>query len=131
MTDKLNKAHLRGLVTEVSQIGVCERREGCVCGGDTPAVRAGCSYFSKDPLGPKIASALASLIERNLALEEALECDCTQFPLMEAKLIEVANRISGMRGKPPCHPDPIMLSEWVAEINQASLSKLGKATPDA
>jgi hypothetical protein len=26
----------------------CMRPEGCVCGGDTPAVRAGCGYWGRE-----------------------------------------------------------------------------------
>lgn len=70
-----------------------------------------------------LADALVAALEREEKLMEALEADCTSFQAMEAKLIEVANRISGMRGQPPCHPDPVMLSEWVAEINRAALSE--------
>lgn len=28
--------------------GVCDRPEGCVCGGDLPAIREGCGYWRKD-----------------------------------------------------------------------------------
>lgn len=68
----------------------------------------------------------ADLVADNAKLREALDADCTAFPLMEAKLIEVANRISGLKGEPPCHPDPVMVSEWVSEINHAALAQQDK-----
>lgn len=34
-------------VSAAARLGHCERPEGCVCGGDVPAVREGCSNWVK------------------------------------------------------------------------------------
>jgi hypothetical protein len=31
----------------IASVPYCERQEGCVCGGDTPAVQATCGYWVK------------------------------------------------------------------------------------
>lgn len=64
------------------------------------------------------------MIEVCQPFDEILQADITSFPNMEAKVIEVCNRISGLRGEAHCHPDPVMLLEWIAEINAAALSDL-------
>lgn len=103
-----------------------------ICGFAVPPLHEtneavnGYRYFTgRDPLGREFAMGYdprpLSQVERG-ALWEIVNCDITRFPGMEAKLIEVANRISGMRGEPPTHPDPVMLGEWLAEIMQAGLT---------
>ncbi len=75
-----------------------------------------------------VACALREQALRNTARETLLkqlaEGDITELPAMEAKVIEIANRISGMRGEEPTHPDPVMLLEWFAELTAAGLGDL-------
>lgn len=58
------------------------------------------------------------------AIAEILAFDCTGFPSMEAKAVEWANRISGPKGQPPYHPDPVGILEMCEEIATAALQDL-------
>jgi len=59
-------------------------------------------------------------------LRELLEFDPTRFPSMEAKAIEIANRIAGPRGGPPSIPDPVQVLEDAAALMEAGVGDLGK-----
>ena len=60
------------LIAELRAMDACSRPEGCVCGGDTPRVRAGCGWFVKDFAPHRAAEALRSTSVDNGKLVEAL-----------------------------------------------------------
>lgn len=60
-----------------------------------------------------------------VALREILETDITSFPSMEAKTIEVCERIAGKRGEPCRPPDPVILLEYMAEILACGIRDAG------
>lgn len=95
-----------------------EAADGIACRDDTIALL--------DDRVARQSDEIERLRRENQLMREALEAECTAFAGMEEKLIEIAGRISGPRGGEPCHPDPVMLSEWVAEINHATLDGLKK-----
>lgn len=64
-----------------------------------------------------------ALTRRELtALREILDGDITAFPTMEAKTIEICNRIAGKRGEPGNPPDPVIMLEYIAEILAAGMA---------
>lgn len=78
-------------------------------------------------LGPLIAQALVEAREREGRLREILEFDCTCFPDMEAKAVEIAMQIAGRKGAEPDHPDPVRLLEMCADIAKAALRDMARA----
>jgi len=91
-------------------------------GGCMPDKARDSAPFQAADLITQLRASVAALEAGLQEAREILEGDITAFPTMEAKAIEVANRISGTCGGPSCHPDPVMLLEWVDEINKAGLS---------
>jgi hypothetical protein len=64
------------LVERLRLIGLCSRIEdgaGCVCGGDTPDIRAGCGFFVKRPIGPEAADRIEAQDKLIEVLREGLE----------------------------------------------------------
>jgi hypothetical protein len=63
------------LVERLEVRGACERPEGCVCGGDVPAVRKTCSWWVDMPInpdGPEAVTRIRELEAEVAALREAL-----------------------------------------------------------
>lgn len=65
-------SELEALVGRLRHVGSCDRPDGCVCGGDVPAVRSGCGYFTKDSDGLRAAQAIESLLSNIRSQEAAL-----------------------------------------------------------
>jgi hypothetical protein len=103
-------------------VTLLERLEA-VEGGPFPPGAIG-TCWHRNPDGPEAATRIRQLEAENGALREILTFDCTAFPAMEAKAIEWANKISGLKGQPHHHPDPIGILELCEDIAKSALNEL-------